>query len=84
MNSAGAVFDRTRLHKEADNFLTLESAVTPWSNAGCPYSALITPAPQGVRMDMQELSNLRSSTMGVIPSSCSFETEMTAKALTVE
>jgi hypothetical protein len=54
MNSAGAAFDRTGIGKEVDNFLTLESAVTPGGNAVCPYSAIITPAPQGVGMNVEE------------------------------
>jgi hypothetical protein len=42
-----------RFCQEADNFLTLESAVTPRGNAVCPYSAIITPAPQRVGMNVE-------------------------------
>ena len=37
------------------DFLALESAVTQGSNAVCLCSSLVTPAPQSVRMDMEEL-----------------------------
>jgi hypothetical protein len=40
--------------QEVSDFLAPKSAVTPRGNAVCPYSSVVTPAPQGVRMDMKE------------------------------
>ena len=50
----GVVGLAVRFCQETENFLTLESAVTPRVNGVCPYSAIITPAPQGVGMDMEK------------------------------
>ena len=43
-----------KFRQEADYFLALESAVTPRGNAVCSYSSVVTPAPQGVGMNMEE------------------------------
>jgi hypothetical protein len=43
-----------KFRQEAGDFLTLVSAVTPRSNSVCLYSSVVTPAPQGVRMDMKK------------------------------
>jgi hypothetical protein len=57
-NRAGAVPKVVKLGKEASDFLALESAVTPGGDAVCLYSSIVTPPPQGVRMDMEELGDL--------------------------
>jgi hypothetical protein len=44
-----------KLLDKVGHFLALESAVTPGSNAVCLYSSLVTPAPQGVGMNMVAL-----------------------------
>jgi hypothetical protein len=40
--------------QETGYFLTLESAITPWVDAICPYPSHIIPASQGVGMNMEE------------------------------
>jgi len=46
-----------KFRQEADYFLSLESAVASGGNAVCLYSAIVTPAPKGVGMDMEELGH---------------------------
>jgi hypothetical protein len=43
-----------KFSQETDDFLTLESAVTPAVNTVSLYYSLVTPAPQGVGMDMEK------------------------------
>ena len=45
---------RVELGQEARNVSALKPSVTPGSNAVCPYSSFIAPAPQGIGMDMEE------------------------------
>jgi hypothetical protein len=42
------------LIQEADDFLTAASTITPLRNAVCSDSSVVAPAPQGVRMDMED------------------------------
>ena len=44
--------------QETGNFLALKPAVAPRVDAVCPDFSLVTPAPQGVRVDMEELGYL--------------------------
>jgi len=55
VNLLGAVCALVELCKEASDFLALKSPVTPGCNAVCPYSSFVTPTPQGVRIDIEEL-----------------------------
>ena len=43
-----------KFRQEAGDFLALVSAVAARGNAVCSYSSGVTPAPQGVGMDMEE------------------------------
>ena len=43
-----------KFSQEAGDFLALKSAVATGGNAVCLYSSVVTPSPQGVRMDMEE------------------------------
>ena len=43
-----------QFRQEPDDFVAFEPAVTPRSNAVRPDCSLVTPAPQGVRMDVKK------------------------------
>jgi len=44
------------LSKEASNVLSPKSSVTPGCNAVSSYYSFVAPAPQGIGMDMEEMS----------------------------
>ena len=46
-----------KFRQEAVDFLAFKSAVATGRNAVCSYSSVVTPAPKGVRMDMEELGH---------------------------
>jgi hypothetical protein len=45
-----------QFRQETNDFLALESSVTPLVNAVGSYHSLVTPPPQGVRMYVEKIS----------------------------
>lgn len=52
--SGGNLLAGTGLRKEAGDFPAFKSAVTPGVDTVCLYPSVATPAPHGIRMDMEE------------------------------
>jgi hypothetical protein len=49
-----AVIVPAKFIQETNDFFALISAITPGRNAVCTYSSVVTPAPQGVGMDVKD------------------------------
>ena len=49
------VYLTANFRQEADDFFALKSTVTPATNTARPYSSVVTPTPQRIRMYVEEL-----------------------------